>query len=163
MPPSENVSANSSSQVRGFTRFAQIVAKFSGRPGIVIAAGLVVVGWLAAGPFYHFSDTWLLSINTGTTVITFLMVFLIQHTQKRDAGAVQLKLSELLLAVKGAKNRIAAVEHLSDEELELLQEEYKEKSAKPTRSHPPREFSPANADMSDQNLRLPSGRSNCGL
>jgi low affinity Fe/Cu permease len=157
----ENLNAKGSAQVGTFTRFAQTVARFSGRPGIVIAAALVVAGWLIAGPFYRFSDTWLLSINTGTTVITFLMVFLIQHTQKREAAAVQLKLSELLLAVKGAENRIAAVEHVSDEELELLQEEYKKKSANPG-SHPPQGVSAANADTLDQNLRLPSGRSNRG-
>jgi low affinity Fe/Cu permease len=84
---------------------------------------------VAVGPLYGFSEKWLLIINTATTIITFLMVFLIQHTQNRDATAVQLKLSELLLTMKGAENRIAAVEHLSDEELDLLREEYKRKSS----------------------------------
>jgi low affinity Fe/Cu permease len=118
-------------RLSAFTRFAQTVARVSGRPGVVVAAGAVVVAWAAAGPLYGFSETWLLAINTTTTVVTFLMVFLIQHTQNRDAAAVQLKLSELLLTMKGAENRIAAVEHLSDEELDLLREEYRRKSTAP--------------------------------
>lgn len=124
----DNEDRDISARVGRFTLFAQAIARLAGRPAVVMAAGLIIIAWIAVGPFYHFSDTWLLAINTGTTVVTFLMVFLIQHTQKREAAAVQLKLSELLLAVQGAENRIAAVEHLSDEELELLQEEYKKKS-----------------------------------
>jgi low affinity Fe/Cu permease len=108
-----------------FTRFAQTVARISARPGAVIAAAAVsCVG--SRGAVLSFQRTWLLAINTATTVVTFLMVFLIQHTQNRDAAAVQLKLSELLLAMQGAESRIAAVEHLSDEELEILPESINE-------------------------------------
>ena len=112
-----------------FTRFARMFARLAGRPIAVIAASLIVIIWVAVGPIYHFSDTWLLAINTATTVITFLMVFLIQHSQTRDTAAIQLKLSEILLAMEGTANRIAAIEHASDEELALLQEEYRKKSA----------------------------------
>jgi low affinity Fe/Cu permease len=112
-----------------FTRFAQTIARLAGRPITVIVAGLIVLVWIAVGPLYHFSDTWLLAINTATTVITFLMVFLIQHSQTRDTAAIQLKLSEILLATEGTASRIAAIEHASDEELALLQEEYRKKSA----------------------------------
>jgi low affinity Fe/Cu permease len=112
-----------------FTRFAQAFAKLAGRPITVISAGAVILIWIAVGPLYHFSETWLLAINTATTVVTFLMVFLIQHTQTRDTAAIQLKLSEILLTMEGAASRIAAVEHESDEELALLQEQYRKKSA----------------------------------
>jgi low affinity Fe/Cu permease len=113
-----------------FTRFAQMFAKLAGRPITVILAGVIILVWIAVGPVYHFSETWLLAINTATTVITFLMVFLIQHSQTRDTAAIQLKLSEILLAMEGATNRVAAIEHASDEELALLQEEHRQKSAK---------------------------------
>ena len=82
-------------------------------------------------PIFNFSDTWQLVINTGTTVVTFLMVFLIQNTQNRDSVAIQLKLAELIMAVKGAKNRLAAVEELSEEELKELQEGYRLKAQSP--------------------------------
>jgi low affinity Fe/Cu permease len=85
---------------------------------------MLVVGlWGVTGPLFHYSDTWQLVINTGITIVTFLMVFLIQNTQNRDTLSLQLKLSELVLAVKGAKNSVAAIEDLSDEELEKLHEE----------------------------------------
>ena len=103
-----------------FTRFAQTFARLAGRPITVIVAGVIVLVWIAVGPIYHFSDTWLLAINTATTVITFLMVFLIQHSQTRDTAAIQLKLSEILLTMEGTANRIAAIEHASDEELQRV-------------------------------------------
>jgi len=79
--------------------------------------------WAATGPYFHYSDTWQLVINTSTTIVTFLMVFLIQNTQNRDALALQIKLSELIIAMKGAPDRIALIDQLSDEELEKLQQE----------------------------------------
>ncbi len=79
--------------------------------------------WVVTGPLFHYSDTWQLVINTGTTIVTFLMVFLIQNTQNRDTLAIQLKLSELVLAMKGAENKFAAIEDLTDEELEELHED----------------------------------------
>ena len=83
----------------------------------------MIVVWIVSGPIFNYSDTWQLVINTGTTIVTFLMVFLIQNTQNRDMMAVQLKLSELVLAMKGAENKFAAIEDLSDEELEELHNE----------------------------------------
>jgi len=91
--------------------------------GSVIFAILIVLIWIISGPMFNYSDTWQLVINTGTTIVTFLMVFLIQNTQNRDILTVQLKLSELVLAMKGAENRFAAIEDLTDEELEELHEE----------------------------------------
>ena len=109
-----------------FTKFAVDVAHWSGKPlAFVIAASLVVI-WAATGPLFGFSDTWQLVINTSTTIITFLMVFLIQSTQNRDTLALQIKLAELIHAVGGAKNQLAAAEDLSDEELERLHTEYRE-------------------------------------
>jgi low affinity Fe/Cu permease len=89
-----------------------------------IGAVLVVIVWAMTGPMFDFSDTWQLVINTGTTIITFLMVFLIQNTQNRDAKAIHLKLDELIRAVQGARNGLVNLETLSDEELKKLQEEF---------------------------------------
>jgi low affinity Fe/Cu permease len=85
---------------------------------------LVIVVWLVTGPTFHFSDTWQLIINTATTVVTFLMVFLIQNTQNRDAKAVHLKLDELIRAVKGARNQLVDLENLSDDDLKKLEEQF---------------------------------------
>ena len=103
-----------------FSKFAQATAAWSGHPIAFLLAVLVIVVWIVTGPIFHYSDTWQLVINTGTTIITFLMVFLIQNTQNRDILTVQLKLSELVLAMKGAENKFAAIEDLTDEELESL-------------------------------------------
>jgi low affinity Fe/Cu permease len=107
-----------------FSRFAHETARLSGKPVTFIAAVLVVVIWAVSGPLFGYSDTWQLVINTSTTIITFLMVFLIQSTQNRDTMALQIKLAELIIAVEGAKNRIATAEELSEEELERLHKEY---------------------------------------
>jgi low affinity Fe/Cu permease len=87
-----------------------------------------VVTWAATGPLFGYSDTWQLVINTSTTIVTFLMVFLIQHTQNRDTMALQLKLSELIIAVQGAENRLATAEDMTEEELEQLHESYKSRA-----------------------------------
>ena len=106
-----------------FSKFAQMSAQWTGHPiGFLLAVALVLA-WLVTGPFFDYSDTWQLVINTGTTIITFLMVFLIQNTQNRDTLAIQLKLSELVLAMRGAENKFAAIEDLSDEELAELHDE----------------------------------------
>ena len=118
----------STEMARGFSRFAQATAYWAGHPIVFIAAVLVVLVWVATGPIFKYSDTWQLVINTGTTIVTFLMVFLIQNTQNRDIMTVQLKLSELVLAMRGAENRFAAIEDLSDEELEALHEECKQRA-----------------------------------
>src|SRR5204862_6726993 len=96
-----------------------------GKPVIFALALATVLVWAATGPILQFSDTWQLVINTGTTIVTFLMVFLIQHSQIRDTLAIQIKLSELVLAVQGAENKLARVEDLSDEEMERLPGEYR--------------------------------------
>ena len=86
---------------------------------------LSILVWIVTGPTFHFSDTWQLIINTATTIVTFLMVFLIQNTQNRDAKAMHLKLDELIRAVKGARNRLVDLENLSDEELKKLEEQFR--------------------------------------
>ncbi len=103
-----------------FSSFAQRTAVWTGHPIAFLLAMFTIIVWVVTGPLFHYSDTWQLVINTGTTIVTFLMVFLIQNTQNRDMLAVQLKLSELVLALKGAKNSYAAIEDLTDEELEEL-------------------------------------------
>ena len=123
-------STNGSSSAEWFSRFARAASLFCGKPVVFLAAVAIVIIWAATGPMFHYSDTWQLVINTGTTIITFLMVFLIQNTQNRDSAAIQLKLSELIVAVKGAKNRLANIEDASEEELEELREELKKRAAK---------------------------------
>src|SRR3954463_5298626 len=110
----------------GWARLATRVTDWAGSTtGFLFAAGTIVL-WLITGPFFHFSDTWQLVINTGTTIVTFLMVFLIQRSQNKDAMAIQLKLNELVAAVEGASNRLIAVEDLSEEEVCVLREHYRE-------------------------------------
>ena len=107
-----------SSKTSFFTRFSKEVAHLAGKPLTFILAVTVIVTWAVSGPLFGFSDTWQLVINTSTTIITFLMVFLIQNTQNRDSTAVQLKLDELICALKEADNRFLDVEDLDDKELE---------------------------------------------
>jgi low affinity Fe/Cu permease len=107
-----------------FRAVANQVAAAVGSARAFAAAVVVVLVWAATGPAFHYSDTWQLVINTGTTVVTFLMVFLIQNTQNRDARVTQLKLDELIRAVAGARNSLVDMEHLSDEELARLQSEF---------------------------------------
>ncbi|MEA2163233.1 MAG: hypothetical protein QOK37_1360 [Thermoanaerobaculia bacterium] len=102
------------------SRFASAATEWTGStPAFIIAASVILV-WIITGPLFHFSDTWQLVINTGTTIVTFLMVFLIQRAQNRDALAVQLKLDEIVAALEGASNRLISVEDLSEEELKVL-------------------------------------------
>ena len=108
-----------------FSRFAHEAARLSGKPAAFIIAFLAIVIWAATGPLFGYSDTWQLVINTSTTIITFLMVFLIQNTQNRDQLALQVKLSELIIAVKGAENKLATAEDLTEEDLERLHEEFR--------------------------------------
>jgi low affinity Fe/Cu permease len=113
---------------RGFgyaaEQFSTAVAHWAGRTAAFVLACVIIAGWLVSGPFFGFSDTWQLVINTGTTIITFLMVFLIQRSQNKEAMATQLKLNELVAAMKGASNRLIDVEELSEQELEVLQKHY---------------------------------------
>jgi len=103
-----------------FTEFAHHTSRWAGSPWVFVIAVLTIVVWAISGPLFGFSDTWQLVINTGTTIITFLMVFLIQNTQNRDALAVQVKLSELIIKMHGARNDFAQIEDLTDKELEML-------------------------------------------
>ncbi len=107
-----------------FERFAAKVTRATGRPSAFILACLVILIWIITGPVFGFSDTWQLVINTGTTIITFLMVFVIQHAQNKDSVALQLKLNELIAASSRASNRLVDVEDLSAEELETLKKFY---------------------------------------
>jgi low affinity Fe/Cu permease len=107
-----------------FARFAKTTARVTGRPWTFLVAVLVIVAWLVTGPIFHFSDTWQLVINTGTTIITFLMVFLIQNSQNRDAEAVQVKLDELLRVSAGAHNTLLDLEELEEHELDAIRAGY---------------------------------------
>src|SRR5580658_6659044 len=111
---------------RSFHRLAHATAERVGRPQSFLLAVLVVVVWGATGPLFHFSDTWQLVINTGTTIVTFLMVFLIQNTQNRDAHAIHLKLDELIRANKHARNELLGLESMGDDDLRTLQREFEE-------------------------------------
>ena len=110
---------------KGFRRFATWSAGWMGSPLAFIWALLIILIWAATGRVFHYSDTWQLVINTGTSVVTFLMVFILQYTQTRDTQAMQLKLDELLRAVNSARNEIIAVEDQSDEDLQALKEEFR--------------------------------------
>jgi low affinity Fe/Cu permease len=120
-----SATANHSLQREWFSRFAQETARLAGKPVVFILAVAAVVIWAVTGPLFHYSDTWQLVINTSTTIITFLMVFLIQNTQNRDQMALQVKLAELIIAMKGAENSVATAEDLTEEDLEHLHEEYR--------------------------------------
>jgi low affinity Fe/Cu permease len=110
-------------QADEFQRFANVVSDRCGRSKTFVGALVVVAIWALAGPFFHFSDGWQLTINTGTTIITFLMVFLIQATQNRDARAIHLKLDELIRTSR-ARNAFTDLQHASEEELEAFEKEF---------------------------------------
>jgi low affinity Fe/Cu permease len=109
-----------------FTRFSKVTAHITGQPVTFCLALLVILAWGITGPLFHFSDTWQLVVNTGTTIITFLMVFLIQSTQNRDAEAVHIKLDELLRITPGAHNVLLDLEELEESELDRLREVYRQ-------------------------------------
>ena len=111
-----------------FERFARSASSLAGKPAAFLGALSIVVVWLATGPIFGFSDTWQLIINTGTTIITFLMVFLLQHSQNRDTLALQVKLADLIIAMKGADNKLATAEDLSEKELAELHATYSSKA-----------------------------------
>ena len=120
--------AESSNQKNGspwrFSNFARCMATASGKPATFAIALFIVIVWAATGPIFGYSDTWQLVINTGTTIITFLMVFLIQNTQNRDSAAMQLKLDELIRAVQGAHNALLDLEELTQKDLDQLRARY---------------------------------------
>jgi low affinity Fe/Cu permease len=108
-----------------FRKFSQKTSEIVGSPGAFFASVLMLVIWAVLGPLFHYSDTWQLVIHTIKTVITFLIVFLIQNTQNRDAKALHLKLDELIRSIKNARNSMVDLEDLSDDELETLQKQFK--------------------------------------
>ena len=103
-----------------FTRLAERIASFAGRPLAFLLAAAVIVIWAVSGPVFQYSDTWQLVVNTGTTIVTFLMVFLIQNSQNRDAAAMQAKLDEILRAVDEARSEFIGIEHLTDAQIEQI-------------------------------------------
>lgn len=107
-----------------FTRFAKVTSKVAGKPATFITAVVLVLVWGATGPVFGYSDTWQLVINTSTTIITFLMVFLIQNTQNRDTEALQVKLDELIRSIKEARNEVLDLEELDEKELDEIRDEY---------------------------------------
>ncbi|MBX9792333.1 MAG: low affinity iron permease family protein [Pirellulales bacterium] len=107
-----------------FRRFAHLASEAAGSPAAFVLAVAAIIVWACLGPWTGYSDTWQLVVNTATTIITFLMVFLIQNMQNRDANAVQLKLDELIRAVDSARNRLIDLEDLSDEELQELRDDF---------------------------------------
>ena len=108
-----------------FRRFARFTSDLLGSSWAFCAAVIIVLLWGVTGPYFHYSDAWQLAINTGTTIVTFLMVFLIQNTQNRDSRATHLKLDELIKAVRGARNSMIDLDRLTDDELRELEAEYK--------------------------------------
>lgn len=119
-----------------FGKFAATASGWLGSKWAFAGAGVVILLWAAMGPIFHFSDTWQLVINTGTTIVTFLMVFLIQNTQNRDARAINLKLNELIRAIDKARDQMIDIENLSDLELDELQRKYESIKAACTKRQP---------------------------
>jgi len=112
-----------------FNWFATKTSTAAGQPLTFVTAVLVILVWAVTGPVFHFSDTWQLIINTGTTIVTFLMVFLIQNSQNRDGAAMQAKLDELLRALTGARDQFIGIEHLTDQQIELVRAALEKKAA----------------------------------
>ncbi len=112
-----------------YSAFAKSASRFCGRPKTFALAIGVIVAWIITGPLFHFSDTWQLVINTGTTIVTFLMVFLIQNTQNRDTEAIQIKLDELIRATKGAHNALLDLEELEEDALDEFRGKYERLAA----------------------------------
>ena len=123
--PVANTSATPQTSAGWFGRLAVATARISGKPATFLIAVAVVALWAVTGPIFGYSDTWQLVINTGTTIVTFLMVFLIQATQNRDTLALQLKLDELIIATKNARNEVAGIEEAADHVLEAAKVEMK--------------------------------------
>lgn len=124
-----------------FTRLASAASTAAGRPAAFVLAAMVVVVWAISGPIFQYSDTWQLVINTGTTIVTFLMVFLIQNAQNRDTKALQIKIDEILYSLKDAHNALLDLEELEDDELEKRRKKYCEvaKAARETLGEPDQE------------------------
>ena len=113
------------SVARAFERFAYGITRFAGSTSAFLTALVLIVLWLVLGPVFHYSSTWQLAVNTGTTIVTFLMVFLIQRSQNKESLAVQLKLNEVVAALQGASNRLVNVEDLDEDDLQTLHKHYR--------------------------------------
>ena len=122
--------ASASTKRSWFTRFANGASRATGKPGTFVLAVVIVVTWAVTGPMFGFSDTWQLIINTGTTIVTFLMVFLIQNTQNRDSEAMHVKMDELIRALEGAHNALLDLEELDDRTLDTIRERYRKLASK---------------------------------
>jgi low affinity Fe/Cu permease len=120
-----------------FTHFSQVAARITGRPVAFIAAVGVLAVWAIAGPIFGYSDTWQLVINTGTTIVTFLMVFIIQNTQNRDTAALHIKLDELIRVSNKARNLLLDLEELDDKDLEALRQDYERLAEESRGKHGP--------------------------
>lgn len=131
LPIGVHASGSHNGASKWFGRMANATAHWTGKPISFLLAFAMVIVWGATGPIFHYTDTWQLVINTGTTIITFLMVFLIQNTQNRDTLALQVKLAELIVAMKDADNHMATIEDGSDEDLRAAREEVKARASKP--------------------------------
>lgn len=114
---------------RFFTHIAGRVSAFAGQPAAFVLAALSIVLWLLTGPVFGYSDTWQLVVNTATTIVTFLMVFLIQNSQNRDAAAMQAKLDEVIRSLEAARNQFIGIEHRTDREIERIREELEQECA----------------------------------
>ena len=112
------------SRTKWYSRFAKSASHFCGRPRVFALAVGIILAWMATGPLFDYSDTWQLAINTSTTIVTFLMVFLIQNTQNRDTEAIQVKLDELIRATRGAHNALLDLEELEEEALDAFRRRY---------------------------------------
>ena len=113
-----------------FTRLSQLVAHWAGRPQTFIGAAALIVLWALSGPFFGYNDTWQLVVNTSTTIVTFLMVFIIQNSQNRDTAAMQIKLDELICRLEGAREELLDLEELDEDKLEAIRHEFEKMAAK---------------------------------
>lgn len=141
-----------------FSRFASATAQIVGHPYMFLAAVIVLIVWAVSGPLFHFSDTWQLIINTGTTIVTFLVVFLIQNTQNRDAKALHLKLDELIRSHHPANDDLIDIQKLSDEELDELEKRYERirKACEARRGGRIRETAGSDKNASDREQKSPA-------
>ncbi|WP_296188363.1 low affinity iron permease family protein [Pseudomonas sp. UBA1879] len=118
-----------------FSKFSQALSKWTGSPKTFVAAVVLICVWAVTGPFFHYNDTWQLIINTSTTIITFLMVFLVQNTQNRDTDELHIKIDELLRVTKDAQNAVLSLDNLDQKELHALRKKYKAMGAREEADH----------------------------
>lgn len=120
-----------------FTRLSQTTARWAGKPATFVLAVAIIVIWGLSGPIFGFNDTWQLVINTSTTIVTFLMVFIIQNSQNRDTAAMQIKLDELIVRLEGAREELMDLEELDEDKLEAIRDEFEKRAAEARSKHNP--------------------------